>query len=83
MREAEYDTLTPAQRADPETVDRLYDLLFLADPPRGVPPLPPESDSRAADETTVRELLRRLGADDPPQGRSGAFLLARAADRLA
>ena len=82
VREAEYDALTPTQRADPATVDRVYDLLFLTDPLRGVPPLPPES--RAADKLTMGELLRRLGGADPPQTASGAFLLlARAADRLA
>ena len=80
VREAEYDALTPAQLADPATVDRLYDLLFLTDPLRGVPPLPPES--LEAKKLTVREILRRLGADDPPPAASG-LLLARAADRLA
>jgi len=60
--EAEYDALTPEQRADPDTINRLCDLLFLTDPLRGVPPEP----DRAAFELTVREILRRLSGADPP-----------------
>lgn len=57
--QAEFAELTPHQQTDRDRINRIYDLQFVTDPLRGVPPEPLES-RRAARNAVLREITQRL-----------------------
>jgi len=57
--QAEFAELTPHQQTDRHRINQIYDLQFVTDPLRGVPPEPLES-RRAARNAVMRQITQRL-----------------------